>query len=212
LTIKLIIVPFFLFVLSAFGQDSLKITSNKFSLVGHNDSLNIIVIRRTDNLYYYLLIKNNNKLDSILISKSQTLWTTDTCIIEKTPFNSKGQNEITLEQLQSGQLGAEGAGSFTTVQIWDIHMKTSLFYGATKWYSEIEVLSKEHLDNDYTPMMITCICEGSYKIDYAGNGDLVIKDLVERSVNTDYCHSDHEEGTYTILNGKYVLSQANKGK
>lgn len=172
-------------------------------IVGKNDSLKLKLVRRFDNKKYYLISTSKAKKDAILISTSQTEWQKDTCIIRQMQLNQLGAPEVILENTQANQLETQSNSSFTTVQIWDLDNKTMLFDGTKKWYSEIEMLSKTILDNNYEPTMVTSICEGSYEIDYLNDGSLLIKNLAQRAINTDYCETDHVEGKYILSEGKY---------
>lgn len=198
--------------LSLFGQQSSIITiAKKYTVIGYNDSLKIKTIRRNENSNYYLLIKNKNKIDSLLFDKDQVIWGTDTCIILQKQLDGKGRPEIIIKQIKANQEGSQGIGSSTTFQIWNLDTKTKLFQGVTNWHFELYVLSKEHLDNNYQPTMIDCICTGSYEIEFANNGNLIVKNLYERSINSPYCQTDHKDGIYILTNGKYVFSKENNG-
>ncbi len=172
-----------------------------------NDSLKLKLIRSLDNKKYYLISTSKAKKDAILISTSKTEWQKDTCIIRQMQLNQLGSPEVILENTQANQLETQSNSSFTTVQIWDLDNKTMLFNGTKKWYSEIELFSKTKLDNNYEPTMVTSICEGNYDIELRDDASLIIKNLVERAVNTDYCATDHAEGIYILFNGKYVLKK-----
>ena len=176
-------------------------------IIGKNDSLKLKLIRSLDNKKYYLVNTSKAKKDSILISNSETEWQKDTCIIKRMQLNKLGSSEVILEIIQANQLGTQSNSSFTTVQIWDLDKKTMLFNGTKKWYSEIELLSKTKLDNNFEPTVVTSICEGNYDIELRDDASLTIKNLTERAVNTDYCATDHAEGIYILFNGKYVLKK-----
>ncbi len=176
-------------------------------IIGKNDSLKLKLIRSLDNKKYYLISTSKAKKDAILISASKTEWQKDTCIIRQMQLNQLGAPEVILENTQANQLETQSNSSFTTVQIWDLDNKTMLFNGTKKWYSEIELFSKTKLDNNYEPTMVTSICEGNYDIELRDDASLIIKNLVERAVNTDYCATDHAEGIYILFNGKYVLKK-----
>lgn len=179
--------------------------TNSFKIIGENERLKVKVIRRLDNKFYYLIRKNNGKSDSLLISKSQTLWEKDTCIINQIQLNKIGASEIILESIQGNQLETQSNSSFSTLQIWDWDKQSLLFNATKKWYSEITMLSNNNLDINNEPTMNTCICEGSYDIEILDNANLMIKNLLQRAVNTEYCETDHQEGIYTLSEGKYKI-------
>ena len=195
---------FFVFL---FTQKSAAQSLNAVKIIGKNDSLKLKLIRRLDNNKYYLINTSKTKKDSILISNSETEWQKDTCIIKQIQLNKTGSSEVILEIIQANQLGSQSNSSFTTIQIWDLDKKTMLFNGTKKWYSEIELLSTTKLDNNYEPTVLTTICEGNYDIELRDDASLIIKNLVEKAVNTDYCATDHAEGIYILFNGKYVLKK-----
>jgi hypothetical protein len=188
-----------------FTQKSAAQSLNAVKIIGKNDSLKLKLVRSLDNKKYYLISTRKAQKDAILISTSQTEWQKDTCIIRQMQLNQLGAPEVILESTQANQLETQSNSSFTTVQIWDVDSQMQMFNGTKKWYSEIELLSKTKLDNNYEPTIVTSICEGSYEIDFLNDGSLLIKNLTQRAINTDYCETDHVEGKYILSEGKYKL-------
>ncbi|MBI3511701.1 MAG: hypothetical protein HY064_13655 [Bacteroidetes bacterium] len=177
---------------------------------------------------YYLLIKHKSKVDSLFIDKDENEYNSDTCIISAKQLDGIGHPEIIIDCRRTFVMyNRMGNYSFSFMQIWNPDSKQKIFdvkYFESSWsYDKSAAMSAEKILNDTTlddslqKVMINDLpnpessCYYKCEISFTKNGSIVIKNA-DLQNDSNLCDTDKKEGTYSLVNGVYILKEENTGK
>jgi hypothetical protein len=198
-------------VLTVQGQTK----NENFKEIGRNDSLQLKVIKQTDNLQYFLVIKSKRKTDSLSINDSlfyefdKFNLKTDTCFITTKQLDNRGKEEIILcwHIEESGNLGEHGGYICKKIinEVWNIDTQERLFSSVSKYE-----YSSDYIDWPTDSTATETITDCSYKYDFSFdyNNRIVIRNLQTNYVeNCSLVTPDKKVGVYFLKNGRYIKTE-----